>query len=83
MFGAFGTPDHHHAIRIIHRTLGAGVNVIDAADGYSGDESEEIVGKAHGPDRRCWPAGCLQRHGGERALVVGVDGTHDAPADLA
>jgi hypothetical protein len=26
---------------------------------------------------------CLRRHGGEQGLVVGVDGTHDASADLA
>ncbi|MFE9890646.1 aldo/keto reductase [Streptomyces scopuliridis] len=46
MFGAMGNPDHDDAIRIIHRALDAGINVIDTADMYSRGESEEIVGKA-------------------------------------
>jgi aryl-alcohol dehydrogenase-like predicted oxidoreductase len=46
MFGAGGNPDHDDAIRIIHKALDAGINVIDTADRYSGGESEEIVGKA-------------------------------------
>ena len=46
MFGAWGNPDHHDSIRIIHRALEAGINFIDTADVYSAGESEEIVGKA-------------------------------------
>ncbi|MEV4754287.1 aldo/keto reductase [Micromonospora sp. NPDC049559] len=46
MFGAMGNPDHDESIRIIHRALDAGINVIDTADVYSYGESEEIVGKA-------------------------------------
>jgi len=46
MFGAIGNPDHDESIRIIHRALDAGVNLIDTADMYSRGESEEIVGKA-------------------------------------
>jgi aryl-alcohol dehydrogenase-like predicted oxidoreductase len=46
MFGAAGNPDHDDAIRIIHKALDAGINVIDTADIYSRGESEEIVGKA-------------------------------------
>jgi aryl-alcohol dehydrogenase-like predicted oxidoreductase len=46
MFGAVGNPDHDDSIKIIHRALDAGVNVIDTADMYSHGESEEIVGKA-------------------------------------
>ncbi len=46
MFGAIGNPDHDDAIRIIHKALDAGINVIDTADAYSHGESEEIVGKA-------------------------------------
>ncbi len=46
MFGAIGNPDHDDSIRIIHKALDAGINVIDTADMYSGGESEEIVGKA-------------------------------------
>jgi aryl-alcohol dehydrogenase-like predicted oxidoreductase len=46
MFGAIGNPDHDESIRIIHRALDAGINLIDTADMYSRGESEEIVGKA-------------------------------------
>ena len=46
MFGAIGNPDHEESIRIIHRALDAGINLIDTADVYSHGESEEIVGKA-------------------------------------
>jgi aryl-alcohol dehydrogenase-like predicted oxidoreductase len=46
MFGAFGNPDHDASIRIIHRALDAGINLVDTADFYSGGESEEIVGQA-------------------------------------
>ncbi|BBZ25809.1 aldo/keto reductase [Mycolicibacterium madagascariense] len=46
MFGGVGNPDHDDCIRIVHRALDAGVNVIDTAPAYSGGESEEIVGKA-------------------------------------
>ena len=46
MFGAWGNTDHEDSVRIIHRALDAGINVIDTADVYSGGESEVIVGKA-------------------------------------
>lgn len=46
MFGGMGNPDHDDCIRIIHRALDAGINVIDTAPAYSVGESEEIVGKA-------------------------------------
>jgi aryl-alcohol dehydrogenase-like predicted oxidoreductase len=46
MFGAIGNPDHDDAIRIIHKSLDAGINFIDTADAYSHGESEEIVGQA-------------------------------------
>ena len=46
MFGSMGNPDHDDSIRIIHRALDAGINLIDTADVYSRGESEEIVGKA-------------------------------------
>jgi len=52
MFGAWGNPDHDDAVRIIHKALDAGINFIDTADGYSGGESEQIVGKALGGGRR-------------------------------
>jgi aryl-alcohol dehydrogenase-like predicted oxidoreductase len=46
MFGAMGNPDHDESIRIIHKALDAGINLVDTADVYSRGESEEIVGKA-------------------------------------
>jgi aryl-alcohol dehydrogenase-like predicted oxidoreductase len=48
-FGApAGTPgcDETEAGRIIGAYLDAGGNIIDTADGYSGGQSEEIVGRA-------------------------------------
>jgi aryl-alcohol dehydrogenase-like predicted oxidoreductase len=41
---SIGNPDHDDSIRIIHKALDAGINLIDTADSY--DDSEEIVGKA-------------------------------------
>jgi aryl-alcohol dehydrogenase-like predicted oxidoreductase len=52
MFGAFGNPDHDDAIKIVRKGLDAGINFIDTADGYSGGESEEILGKALAGGRR-------------------------------
>ena len=46
MFGGWGNPDHDECVRIIHRALDSGINVIDTADVYARGESEEIVGKA-------------------------------------
>ncbi len=49
MLGAIGNPDHEDSIKVIHRALDAGINLVDTADFYSDGESEEIVGKAlHG-----------------------------------
>ena len=52
MFGAFGNPDHDESVQIIRTALDAGINFIDTADGYSGGESEEILGKALADGRR-------------------------------
>ncbi len=46
MFGGIANADHDDCIRIIHKALDAGINVVDTADRYSQGESEEIVGKA-------------------------------------
>lgn len=46
MFGSAGNADHEESIRIIHRALDAGINLVDTADVYSAGETEEIVGKA-------------------------------------
>jgi aryl-alcohol dehydrogenase-like predicted oxidoreductase len=51
-FGRIGNTDHDDSIRIIHRALDAGINVVDTADVYSQGESEEIVGKALAGGRR-------------------------------
>jgi aryl-alcohol dehydrogenase-like predicted oxidoreductase len=46
MFGKSGNRDHEDCLRIIHRSLDAGINFVDTADVYSAGESEEIVGRA-------------------------------------
>jgi aryl-alcohol dehydrogenase-like predicted oxidoreductase len=47
MFGPLGNPDPDDCVRIIHKALDAGINVIDTADVYGGNgESERIVGTA-------------------------------------
>jgi aryl-alcohol dehydrogenase-like predicted oxidoreductase len=52
MFGAWGNRDRDESVRIIHRALDAGINIIDTADVYSRGESEEIVGQALAGGRR-------------------------------
>lgn len=39
-----GNPDHNDSVRIIHKALDAGINLVDTADAYG--DSEEVVGKA-------------------------------------
>jgi aryl-alcohol dehydrogenase-like predicted oxidoreductase len=39
-----GNPDHDESVRIIHKALDAGINLVDTADAYG--ESEVVVGKA-------------------------------------
>jgi predicted aldo/keto reductase-like oxidoreductase len=46
MFGPWGNDDRADAIRVIHRALDAGINVVDTADVYSSGVSEEITGEA-------------------------------------
>jgi Aldo/keto reductase family len=43
--------DHDDAIRIIHKSLDAGINFVDIADAYSLGESEEIVDAEEPPLR--------------------------------
>jgi len=52
MLGAWGNPDHDESVKIIHRALDAGINLVDTADMYSSGESEEIVGAALAGGRR-------------------------------
>jgi aryl-alcohol dehydrogenase-like predicted oxidoreductase len=48
MFGSEGNPDHDECGRMIHTALDAGLNFVDTADAYGGEEgeSERIVGAA-------------------------------------
>lgn len=46
VLGAWGNTDHADCVRLIHRALDAGINLIDTADAYAGGQSEEIVGDA-------------------------------------
>jgi aryl-alcohol dehydrogenase-like predicted oxidoreductase len=48
MFGVEGNPDHDECARMIHTALDAGINFIDTADAYGGQdgESDVIVGAA-------------------------------------
>ena len=41
---SIGNPDHDDSVRVIHKALDAGINLIDTADSYG--DSEEVVGKA-------------------------------------
>jgi aryl-alcohol dehydrogenase-like predicted oxidoreductase len=43
---SIGNADQDDSIRIIHKALDAGINLIDTADGYSQGASEEVVGRA-------------------------------------
>ena len=52
MFGAFGNTDVQDCVRIVHRALDAGVTSINTADGYSGGESEHVLGEALADGRR-------------------------------
>jgi aryl-alcohol dehydrogenase-like predicted oxidoreductase len=46
VLGAWGNRDHDDCVRLIHRALDAGINLVDTADVYAFGESEEIVAKA-------------------------------------
>ncbi|TDN45347.1 aryl-alcohol dehydrogenase (NADP+) [Curtobacterium flaccumfaciens] len=44
--GSIGNGDEQDSIRIVHRALDAGINLIDTADRYSQGGSETLLGKA-------------------------------------
>ena len=46
VLGAWGNQDRAACIRIVHRAIDAGINLVDTADVYAFGESEEIVGEA-------------------------------------
>jgi aryl-alcohol dehydrogenase-like predicted oxidoreductase len=70
MFGEWGTKDHDESIRIIHRALEAGVNLIDTADVYSASDLVH-AGKVRYIGHSTWPASAIveaQWTSKERAL---------------
>jgi aryl-alcohol dehydrogenase-like predicted oxidoreductase len=78
-FGSLGNTDHDECVRMVHRALDAGINVVDTADVYSRGESELIVGKALAGRRddvvlasKCfWPMGDdPNRRGSSRRWIV-------------
>ena len=78
--GAWGNADVDDAVRLIHRALDAGINLIDTADVYSGGESEVIVGRALAGPRRDSVIVATKLHGAaakdpnsRRWLVEGVE----------
>jgi len=53
MFGAWGNTDRAETVRMVHRAIDAGIDLIDTADVYAGGETEEDRGRgAAGPPRR-------------------------------
>ena len=50
MFGKGGNADHHECVRMIHKSLDAGINYIDTADAYNrrvgGDRRQSARGAA-------------------------------------
>jgi aryl-alcohol dehydrogenase-like predicted oxidoreductase len=62
VFGAMGNPDHEDSVRIIHRALDAGINLIDTADVYSIGESEEIIGTHPADNYNATPAAIEHAH---------------------
>lgn len=52
MLGSFGNTDVQDCVRIVRRALDAGITSINTADGYSGGESEQILGEALADGRR-------------------------------
>ncbi len=44
--GSRANPDQAEAVRVVHRAIDAGINMIDTADAYSVGDSEIVVGKA-------------------------------------
>jgi aryl-alcohol dehydrogenase-like predicted oxidoreductase len=46
VLGAWGNTDRSECVRIVHRAIDSGINLVDTADVYAFGESEEIVGEA-------------------------------------
>ncbi|HEX2076087.1 MAG TPA: aldo/keto reductase [Longimicrobium sp.] len=64
--GVWGPPrDHEGAIRVLRRTVGLGIDLIDTADSYGPHVSEELIAEALHP----YPAG----------LVIATKGGYERP----
>lgn len=46
MFGRGGNRDADECVRMVHRSIDAGINLFDSADGYGLGDSEAILGRA-------------------------------------
>ncbi|MDP9869184.1 MULTISPECIES: aldo/keto reductase [Streptosporangium] len=84
-FGKIGRTTQDEVTAIVDAALGAGINLIDTADVYSGGESEEMVGRAIAGRREdivlatkaSLPMGDERNHqgGSRRWLVTALDGS--------
>jgi aryl-alcohol dehydrogenase-like predicted oxidoreductase len=46
MSGVYGKPDDEESVRVIHRALDLGVNLLDSSDMYGWGQNEELLGRA-------------------------------------
>ena len=46
MSGVYGKPDDDESVRVIHKALDAGVNLLDSSDMYGWGQNEELLGRA-------------------------------------
>ena len=68
MFGRGGNRDADECVRMVHRSIDAGINLFDTADGYGLGDSEEILGRAVADrrDQAIVASKCFFPHGGDR-----------------
>jgi aryl-alcohol dehydrogenase-like predicted oxidoreductase len=46
MSGVYGKPDDEESVRVIHKALDVGVNLLDSSDMYGWGQNEELLGRA-------------------------------------
>src|SRR6266508_2326554 len=46
MSGVYGKPDDEESVRVIHKALDLGVNLLDSSDMYGWGQNEELLGRA-------------------------------------
>jgi aryl-alcohol dehydrogenase (NADP+) len=68
MFGRGGNRDADECVRMVHRSIDAGVNLFDTADGYGLGDSEVILGRAVADrrDQAIVATKCFFPHGSDR-----------------